>query len=195
MQTGTPYSRVPEAVERYLSLRKAELRGRKPKPLRLIPLILKDNAPELFRRRQSLFSQFEHRETSFGYTIGFVRQVKPTKAHPKGRAVAGTFDVLVIAPQLVVISSTLEPDQHTQSPGLLARRAYPVARRPFFTSMILGRLVNNLAATNRLTPLCHDAHGYDRDTGDYRRDAKHQPIDDAMPVYGANTPLGRRTIV
>lgn len=156
------------------------LRSRQVRPLTLTPLILRRSLGDLLERRARLFAKWDVESREFGCVVSFARDLRPTLYTPKGRRVEGQFDVLQGEEGVCLVACTLRSDVEAAGPGLLARRAYPLAARPFISSEELLRLVVHVARERDWTPLCADAMGYDRETRKFRRDLKHQPIADAF---------------
>jgi len=146
----------------------------------LSPLVLRRPVEELLARRKSLFSEWRAAEQPFGYTIGFARGLRPTPHTPQGRKVAGEFDIIQVNGRICLLVSSAPMETEVHGPRHLARRAYPLATRPLLGSEDLVRIVSRLATQRGWAPLCADAIGYDRHTGEFRRDMKHQPVADAF---------------
>jgi hypothetical protein len=127
-----------------------------------------------------LFVEWNVAPEPFGYTVEFARDLKPTAYTPNGSRAAGRFDVLEASDQVCLLASTLGAREQEHGPHLLARSAYPLGVRPFIKSGELLRSVMRLASQHDWTPLCLDAMGYDRETREFRRDMKRQPVPDAF---------------
>ena len=177
---GGDGSQIPQPVLLYLAERTADLRRRKIKSLRLTPLLHPAPFADVLARRRSLFKELSRSDNAYGQALSFSRKVKPTASHPHGRMVEGGFQVLSLSSGLSLVASSLDLDAHRNGPGLLAKRAYPVAKRPFIPSLLLRRLIQQMATTRQWTATAVDAIGYDRKTLRFRRDTKQQPVDDAM---------------
>jgi hypothetical protein len=171
---------IPSSVCAYLEGRTGALRRRKIKCLRLMPLLLRQPFSELLRRRAGLFRNLTPSQTDFGLGIAFERKLKPTPVDPRGRIVEGAFDALAVSENLSLLASSLDLDAHENGPRLLARKAYPIAKRPFLPSPMLRRLIEQMAAPRQWTAISLDAIGYDRKTRQFRRDMKQQSVSDAM---------------
>ena len=176
---GSPFApTIPRAARIRLEEYSTDLRRRRMRHLWLLPLITARDIAEIALRRARLFSQLEPNRTPFGYTIRFARQLRPSQSHPHGRGVSGSFDVITLSSGCSLVASALEGDERRQGPLRFVNRSYPYARRPFLTSGELCDLVQDIAGVDG-TAISVDAIGYERETHEFRRDAKRQPVDEA----------------
>ena len=136
--------------------------------MQVTPLMLQVPLEQLLQRRRHVFAQMAAQNTDWGIQVDFTRKVRPTVTCPAGRVITGSFAIVAAKNPLCLLVSTLSRDAHTAGPRLLSRKAYPLARRPFFASAVLGRVATAI-----------DAMGYDRDRR-FRRDMKEQSIDEAL---------------
>jgi hypothetical protein len=166
---------VPPAAESFLADARDALRLRKIERLRLYPLILRQPLDRLIARRRRLYDSVDIRQTHAGYEVAFNRQLKRSKTHPDGRLCTGTFSLLIINEQLVVVASSLTGDDHLNGPDRWVKNAYPLARRPFFPSNSLIQRIEAFAASRAWEPISVDAIGYHRHSQRLRRDMDPQP--------------------
>lgn len=170
---------LPNATSRYLADLSSDLRRRRVNRVRVTPLLLQVPLAQLVQRRRSLFAQVLPERTEWGMSVTFHRKVRSTAAHPGGRVVSGRFALVAVDNSLALLVSALTLDAHTSGPHRFCRKAYPLAKRPFFPSKLLGRLVTEMGAAGGWTATAIDAMGYDR-ARRFRRDMKQQPIEDAL---------------
>jgi len=171
---------TPSPVLRYLNAQETALSRRRIWRLGLTPLMLVVDIAEFLRRRTRIFCECRLQQTDFGCRAQVARKLKPAGKHSDGRTVEGAFDILVISERLCVLASALDPDAHYYGPRLLADYAYPLAKRPFLTSIGLCRLLGAMATKNDWEATALDAMGYDRQTLQFRRDMKRQAVDEAF---------------
>jgi len=146
----------------------------------LTPLILRHSASDVLERRRRLFSEWSVERQDFGYAVRFGRDLRPTPKTPSGRRVTGQFDLLEVGNHTCILASTLTREAEELGPALVAHRAYPLASRPFIRSQDLVRLIVRVAAQRQWEALCTDAMGYHRETGEFRRDMRFEPVADAF---------------
>lgn len=171
---------VPSSVAGHLREHARLLARGRVRAVRLAPLLTQAPIPELIQRRRGLFSHCSATARDYGYQVEFSRGVRATPQYPHGRSIEGQFEFLTLSDDVCIVASALASEQHEHGPGLLARRAYPLARRPFVHSAVLVALIRELAASEQWSARAADARGYDRKTLDYRRDCKKQPVEDAL---------------
>ncbi|MBN1458556.1 MAG: hypothetical protein JXA57_03405, partial [Armatimonadetes bacterium] len=142
--------------------------------LRLTPLILRSPLDELVQRRKRVFDTATPYREPYGYAIAFQRTLKRSRRHPQGRACEGVFHLLSVSDTLVVIASALSGLDQRHGPTRFAEKAYPLARRPFFPSTMLVRLLEEYAQRHQWTVIARDTWGYHRRSGKFRRDFEPQ---------------------
>jgi len=170
---------IPESVRICLNSYSRSIAAGKLMLLRLSPLLLRQPVTELLARRRQLFCKWQHERTPYGHTVTFARRLKATDEYPEGRLVEGQFELLMIEEHVCVIASALSQDSDCRGPRYFAKRAYPLARRPFLASATLLRLVRAVEKQNAWRAISLDAMGYDVETRRFRRDMKRQPADQA----------------
>jgi len=168
---------LPANIANQLASYTNSLQNGTTKLLRLSPLMLRQPIERLLARRVSLFSRWEYKLATFGYTIDFSRKLKASEENPQGREIAGTFDLLKLEDDICLIFSSLPQEADTHGPRLLAKKAYPLARRPFLPSATLLGLIRAVEKANGWQAISLDAMGYDVETRRFRRDMKRQPAD------------------
>jgi hypothetical protein len=166
---------VPASAEGFLAEARDALRDRRIERLRLYPLILRQSLDALVSRRRRLYDSTDVRQTPLGYEFAFNRRLKKSKAHPDGRLCTGAFDILTITDKIVIVASSLTGDDHQHGPNRFVVNAYPLARRPFFGSVPLIRLIEHFADARGWTAMSLDAIGYHRQSHRLRRDMDPQP--------------------
>lgn len=168
-----------DATTQLLSSVSSDLRRGRIQRVRITPLLLRVSATDLVERRKRLFAELAVERTEWGLQIRFRRKVRPTAAHPQGRMITGDFAIVAVDDSLCLLISTLNLDAHTAGPYLLCKKAYPLAKRPFFASGVLAKAVDEMAAQNGWSATAIDAMGYDR-ARRFRRDMKEQSVEDAL---------------
>lgn len=179
MPVGPNSHSCQEARAQFLSGLASDLRRGRVTRVRVTPLLLNTPITHLTERRKRLFVNLVAEREEWGLQIGFRRRVRPTSAHPQGRMIDGSFSVVTVDDSLCLVVSTLSLDAHNAGPSLLCKRAYPLAKRPFFTSAVLTGAVGEMASQNGWSATAIDAMGYDR-ARRFRRDMKEQSVEDAL---------------
>jgi hypothetical protein len=169
-----PEHHVPESVRAYLHNQRELLQRGAIRALRLTPLVLSNHLHVLLRRRSLLFDEWDLEETPFGCQATFLRRLH------SGRRVRGCFGILNLGSTICLLASSLHHDADANGPGYLVEHSHPLARKPFVGSSTLRRLLLQMAQRNKWEPLVVRSEGYERVTGEYRLDAKRQPIADAF---------------
>lgn len=180
MKPDDTMPQLPPSVASYLQDQATALRKHRVGRVRLLPVLLEVPLADLLRRRAAFFRQLALRTEGFGLVVEFSRLLRPSAGYPRGRLVSGTFDILIVSDRLCILASSLPADSHCHGPVVLAECAYPLAKRPFLTSLELCRLVGSTADRNGWEAIAVDAMGYDRKTLAFRRDSKCQAVDDAF---------------
>lgn len=171
---------LPPDVQEFVEEKASLLRKKAVKRLRFTPLLLTVDLDELLSRRRSHFQRWFCEPHDCGVSVSFTRKIRPTGISPIGRIVEGSFEILAVSKTFCLLLSSLDSDADDNGPRLFARKAYPLAKRPFISSLVLQHHVTQLAANHNWLPICVDAGGYDKKTQQFRRDMKRQPIDDAL---------------
>jgi hypothetical protein len=179
VRPGSDFGDLPAPVEGFLADAKDALRDRKIERLRLYPLLLRTSVQSLIARRQRLYDAVIFEAVRYGYDVKFERKLKRSKANLEGRISKGVFSILVVSPQIAIVASTLAGDDNVNGPRRFTAKSYPLARRPFFPSTALVRLIDKFAADRRCTPTCLDATGYHRQSRRPRREFERQSPTDA----------------
>ncbi len=170
---------LPLAVQGFLRESSDRLARRETKCVRLYPLVLRHPIEELIRRRSRIFASCTAREGRHGWEVMFATHVRATRAWPDGREVRGVFHLLPAGPDTCIVTSSLDAETDRRGPWEFAKRAYPIALRPFVTSQVLQQLVRRMEQVYDLTAVSTDVCGYDVGSRRLRRDWKLQPLDDA----------------
>jgi len=168
------------SARRRLALLSPESGGSFSLPLRLRPLVIRDEIKRLVQRRKGIWTESVISEEDYGLRVRFRHLVRGSAAHPQGRAVSGEFDVTLLSPQACVLASRLNADEDKYGPHSLAQRAYPLGVRPFLRSDQLKRAIDDLGSTRSWDAVSVDVVGFDKETGSFRRDTKNQSLDEAM---------------
>lgn len=166
--------KIPADVLGYLRDAASNLRDGRIERLRLCPLTLAQPLDTLIARRVRLFDEAQQEAVKWGTRIAFSRRLKRSR-----RTLNGTFDLLRVSDDLAVIASSLGSDEHLAGPQRLVDRAYPIARRPFFSTRTLIRLIEHMAERRGWTAVSRDATGYHRRSHRLRRDMAEQAPSEA----------------
>lgn len=176
---GPPALPMSLALGRSFRSRFAELRRGEMRSYRMLPLLVDRPSGDMLRRRQHVFDEAAWSPSEIGHVVEFKLAVKP-KGSGADRVLSGAFEVIDVTPAVCVLGSTLDRDAFDHGPLRLAKRSYPLARRPFITSAVLEKLLSRMADGNGWSAESADATGYDRETNQFRRDGKKQPIEIAF---------------
>jgi len=179
MPNGQESETLPGVTRGFLNRVTADLRRKKANRVRITPLLIRVPAAELVHRRNRLFAELTADQADWGLRLSFRRKVRPTAAHPNGRVIAGDFAVVTVDESLCLLVSTLSLDAHTAGPHRLCKKAYPLAKRPFFTANVLAKTVGDVATDNSWNATAIDAMGYDH-ARRFRRDMREQSVEDAL---------------
>lgn len=180
MNTGMATERtnltdLPAAVEACLDQARRDLQRRRIDRLHLAPLILREPLAALIGRRRRLFDSVTFERMDYGHEVRFRRRLKRTEKHPEGRECLGSFKLLELSDHLVLTASDLTGDDHKHGPSRFADKAYPLARRPFFRSVVLIDLIETFSKEHGYTPRALDTWAYHRKSRKLRRDLERQP--------------------
>ncbi len=169
------FDAVPPPVEQYLSDARQALRDRRIDGVRFSPLITRMPLAALVERRKRLFDFLHPERKPYGLEVVFRRQLKRSKKNPEKRECQGQFDILAISEDLALVTSSLTGDENRNGPARFVDKAYPLARRPFFPSTILIRLIEHFAESRSCKATALDTWGFHRQSRSIRRDTEHQP--------------------
>ena len=185
---------IPAILDKLAEVRGTLEEGEVPL-VRVAPMVLRRPLTELVRRRKRLFHEWKETRTGYGMDVRFSRGLRPSRNSPKGRLVTGKFAFLEVADNVTLILSTLDSDAHTNGPKYFLRRVYPLATRPFVSSSALVDLITDMAAGRGWSDVSVSAMGYCRETGEFRKDVKRQPVRDAaLEMAQQSRDLHRATV-
>ena len=179
MPQGQNIQVLGDATRRFLDSVSSDLRRGKIQRVRVTPLLLRSSATDLVERRKRLFAELTVARAEWGLQVRFCRKIRPTVAHPQGRMITGDFAIVTVDESLCLLISALSSDAHTAGPHLLCKKAYPLAKRPFFASSALARAVSEMAAQHGWSATAIDVMGYNR-ARRFRRDMEEQSVEDAL---------------
>src|ERR1035437_4556292 len=165
---------LPPAVGEFLAKAQSRLRDGKTERVRLCPLILRSSLKDLLSRRKRVFDIVEYAEADYGVQVTFTRRLKRSMNHPNGHECIGEFNLLSIRDDLRLVCSELASEEHKNGPSRFTEKSYPLARRPFFSSTALVRLIEQYSSTHSWAVTTRDTFGYHRQSRSARRDTERQ---------------------
>jgi hypothetical protein len=167
--------RILPPVAKLLERERDALESRRIEHIRLVPLILREKLEVLVQRRRRIFTAAQAAKTDYGFEVAFTRELKRRSIEERGRIVSGSFKIIDIADDIAVVVVTSVPDISRHGPKRFCEKAYPIARRPFFTSTTLTKILDDFATRRKLRAVSLYARGYHRETGRSRQDCFRQP--------------------
>jgi hypothetical protein len=166
--------KIPAAVANFLDEQRKALAERKVEHVRLVPLILRAPLDEVMQRRRRIFNEINTESKDWGYEVQFSRRLRRVESEATPRTISGSFHVLKISSDIAVLSDNADREVSMNGTKRFSDKVYPLAKRPFFPSTALTKLIETSAEREGLTAISLDAKGYHRETGGYRQDRNRQ---------------------